>query len=432
MRITAAYTTDNWDWLKQKFMRVIICNTTDHGGGAANAALRLHAALSSQHVESLVAVMEKTQERPGVHALSSRLRKTLQPFLRQMERAPLLLYPHRDRHSLFSPSWRPSLVHHTLEAQNPDIIHLHWIEDSFLPLYSLARLPRPVVWTLHDVWALTGGCHLFKKCQHYRTGCHDCPQLNSKSRYNLASFLFAAKRHAYHRVRPTIIAPSRYMAELARQSSLLGTCRIEHIPNTLDTEVFRPIDKATARKLLRLPSADFIIAFGAVNANSDLNKGCDLLVGALQELMRLGRKDISCAVFGGYAAPRNFPLPLHNLGVLRDDTSLALTYAAADVFVCPSRDENLPYTVMESLACGTPVVAFDIGGMADLVEQGKTGFLVPPYDSGEMAAQLAALVDAIPLRQTMGEAARKKILAEYAPAIIALRHKRLYQELLNP
>lgn len=412
-------------------MRITICNSTDYGGGAANAALRLHAALSSQHVESIVAVMEKTQERPGVRALSSRLRKTMQPFLRQMERAPLLLYPHRDRHSLFSPSWRPSTVHHSLSALNSDIIHLHWIEDSFLPLHSLARLQGPVVWTLHDVWALTGGCHFFKKCLQYLRGCHNCPQLNSKSRYNLASLLFATKRYVYHRVRPTIIAPSRYMADLARKSPLLGAYRIEHIPNTLDTEVFRPIDKATARKLLRLPSANFIIAFGAVNADSDPRKGCDLLIRALQELTRLGKKNISCVVFGGYADPRNFPLPLHNLGVLRDDTSLALTYAAADVFVCPSRDENLPYTVMESLACGTPVVAFDIGGMADLVEHGKTGLLIPPYDSGEMAVQLSALMDVNPLRQALGEAAREKILAEYAPEIIALRHKKLYQELLN-
>ena len=412
-------------------MRVIICNTTDYGGGAANAALRLHAALSLQQVESLVAVMKKTQERPGVRTLSSRLRKTLQPFLRQMERAPLLLYPHRDRHSLFSPSWRPSLVHHTLAAQNPDIIHLHWIEDSFLPLHSLARLQGPVVWTLHDVWALTGGCHFFKKCLQYLKGCHDCPQLNSKNRYNLASLLFAAKRHTYNHVRPTIVAPSRYMAELARKSPLLGPYRIEHIPNTLDTEVFRPIDKETARELLHLPSKDFIIAFGAVNADSDRRKGCDLLLAALQDLMRLGRKNISCAVFGGYADPRNFPLPLHNLGVLRDDTSLALTYAAADIFVCPSRDENLPYTVMESLACGTPVVAFDVGGLSDLVEHGKTGFLVPPYASEKMAAQLAALIDSNSLRQYMGEAAREKILAEYEQELIALRHKKLYQELLE-
>ena len=168
-------------------MRPVLCNTLDCGGGAAIAARRLHRGLRQLGDDSVFAVMQQSGDIPGCLALTSRLRRTLQPFFRQGERLPLLLYPKRDRNVLFSPSWRPSGVHRDIMGLRPDVVHLHWIADSFVPLHSLARLTAPIVWTLHDTWALTGGCHILKGCEFYQQGCGRCPELGSRTGMDMSS-----------------------------------------------------------------------------------------------------------------------------------------------------------------------------------------------------------------------------------------------------
>ena len=408
-------------------MRPVLCNTLDCGGGAAIAARRLHLGLRQMGDDSVFAVMQQSGDIPGCLAVTSRLRRTIQPFFRQGERLPLLLYPKRDRKVLFSPSWRPSGIHKDIMALRPDVVHLHWIADSFVPLYSLARLTAPIVWTLHDTWALTGGCHILKGCEFYRQGCGRCPELGSRAGFDMSSVGYLLRAAAYKKVRMTIVAPSRHLEMLAKASPLIQNYPIVRIPNGVDTERFRPIDKRVARHLLQLPQDVPLLVFGAVAPGRDPNKGIDLLCDALRELPMPLRGHVQCAVFGGSVAALETPLPAIELGRLHDDVSLALAYSAADVFICPSREENLPNTIMESLACGTPVVAFRTGGIPDMVDDGENGVLAPCHDVKALAEGIAKiLLGSVDQKQRLSCAARQKAVDEYALPDIARRYHDLY------
>ncbi|MFT4302030.1 MAG: glycosyltransferase [Desulfovibrio sp.] len=413
-------------------MRPVLCNTLDNGGGAAIAARRLHLGLRGLGDDSVLAVMQQSGDTPGVHAVTSRLRRTMQPFIRQAERLPLLCYPGRDRRALFSPSWRPSGVHRRIKALRPDVVHLHWIADSFLPLHSLARLGVPVVWTLHDTWALTGGCHILKGCEGYRHGCGRCPQLGSGAGVDMSSLGYALRKSAYKRLNLTIAAPSRHLEFLAKSSPLLQHFPIIRIPNGVDTDRFRPINQRLARQMLQLPQDVPLVVFGAVSPGSDPNKGFDLLCAALGALPTPLRKQVCCAVFGGSVPAGEMPLSVIELGHLHDDVALALAYSAADVFICPSREENLPNTVMEALSCGTPVAAFRTGGIPDMIADGENGALAPCFDVKALADGIAWLVQCAPEKKDqLRNAARQKALSEYSLHGIAQRYHDLYLALLS-
>jgi Glycosyltransferase len=408
-------------------MRPVLCNTLDCGGGAAIAAHRLHLGLRNLGDDSILAVMRQSGDSPGVHTLTSRVRRTIQPFIRQGERLPLLLHPSRDRTVLFSPSWRPSAIHRSITALYPDVVHLHWIADSFIPLHSLARIDAPVVWTLHDTWALTGGCHILKGCEGYLHGCGRCPQLGSGVGADMSSLGYALRKAAYKRLNLTIVAPSRHLELLATSSPLLQRFPIVRIPNGLDTDRFRPIDQRLARQILQLPQDEPLLAFGAVAPGRDPNKGFDLLCAALRELPMPLRNQIRCAVFGGSVAAGDVPLPVIELGHLHDDVALALAYSAADVFICPSREENLPNTIMEALSCGTPVAAFRTGGIPDMVGHGDNGVLAPCYDVKALAEGIAWLVQCPPdKRYELRTAARQKALDEYSLPDVARQYHDIY------
>lgn len=220
---------------------------------------------------------------------------------------------------------------------------------------------------------------------------------------------------------------------MIRQSSLLGSYRVEVLPNPIDATVFRPVPTLLARQLLGLSPEPKYILFGACSATLDTRKGYDLLAAALNALPFASRDKLSCLVFGashGEGRPP-LPLPTHFLGALHDEIALALAYSAADVFVCPSREENLPNTIMEALACGTPVAAFSVGGIPDMVEHRVNGMLATPHDAHELAECIAYMLAQDDRRRNMGEAARKKVLQQYDMPVVARKYVALYEELLN-
>lgn len=408
-------------------MRPVLCNTLDSGGGAAIASRRLHLGLRQLGDDSIYAVMQKSGDATSCIALSSRLRRAIQPFIRQIERLPLLFHTSRDRKILFSPTWRPSVIHRDIIALRPDVVHLHWIADSFIPLYSLAKLTVPIIWTLHDTWALTGGCHILKGCTRYQDGCGHCPQLASVISKDLSAWEYSLRKAAYKHHHMTIVVPSSHLERIAKSSPLLNRFPIVRIPNGIDTEQFRPIEQRLARQILQLPQDVPLLMFGAVHPGLDPNKGFDLLCNALRELPEALRANTHCAVFGGTINGDLFPLPSIELGQLHDDVSLALAYSAADIFICPSREENLPNTIMESLACGTPVAAFHTGGIPDMITDGENGILAPPYDAKALAEGIAWMMQCSPdKREQLRNIARHKSINEYALPNIARRYHDLY------
>ena len=237
---------------------------------------------------------------------------------------------------------------------------------------------RPVVWTLHDSWAFTGGCHIPGDCQSYRGEMWPLPQLGSKHAWDLSRWIWNRKDKFWRDDHLTIVTPSQWLADCARSSSLLKQRRIEVIHNGLDLNQYRPVEKHEARAILGLPQERKLVLFSAMNATYDSNKGFRYLEAALRQLAEAGWHDRMELIVVGQSTPStpvNTGVPHRFLGVLRDEISMRLVYSAADVTVLASAQENLPNSIMESFACGTPVVAYNVGGIPHLVEHRTTAIL---------------------------------------------------------
>lgn len=299
---------------------------------------------------------------------------------------------------------------------------------------TLRKLQRPIVWTLHDMWPFTGGCHHDDGCGRYSGGCGKCPVLASTWRIDLSSLGWQRKQRAYRGLAMHVVAPSRWLANLAANSPLLGQFPVSVIPNPINVQTFRPIDKRSARKMLGLPPDGQVVLFGALRATSMQSKGFPLLVDALQRFSRRGPKRDRYLLVLGASRPEQAPdcgMPSVYAGTLSDDVSLALSYSAADVYVTPSRQENLSNMVMESLSCGTPVVAFSIGGMPDMVEHLRNGYLAQPFEPEDLARGIEWVLEDEGRHAGLRARARDKALEEYESGKIAHRYRGLYEQVLE-
>jgi glycosyltransferase involved in cell wall biosynthesis len=410
-------------------MKVLQLSTYDAGQGAARAALRLQQALRDFGVDSSMRVAAASSGDAWVRAPRSKPRQAL--ALLRSTASWWLSKPQRSgnpiTHSLAA---LPSRLDRELNRAGADLIHLHWLQDEFLSVEAIGRLRGPVVWTLHDTWAFCGSEHYpasqadRRFVEGYRRG----NRLAGDRGIDLDRWVWRRKQRAWAGLRPRLqlIAPSRWMAEQAAASALLAGVPCAVIPNALP-EVFRPISRPQARELLGWPQQRRLILFGAIDGAADPRKGWDLLEAALGQLASR-RPDLEAVVLGQSqpaVAPRS-SVPLRYAGRLRDDLNLALAYAAADVVVVPSRLDNLPQSASEALACGTPVVAFRQGGMADLVEHRRSGWLAQPGDGQDLARGISWCLD------TPDPLLRSTRVASWRPAAVAQAHGQLYRQLLTP
>lgn len=413
-------------------MKILLCNSNDSGGGAARAARRLHQGLREAGVESVMLTQNATAPDPSILAPPTQTGRLLTSLRPHLDALPLKLYPGRRR-EVFSPALLPERAGRRIRAQQPDIVHLHWICEGFMRPETLAGLGRPLVWTLHDSWAFTGGCHIPGECVRYRRACGACPLLGSRREADLSRILWRRKRRAWRNLDLTLIAPSAWLAGCATSSSLFQDTRIEVIPNGIDVRLYRPIPRQTARELLGLPQDRGVILFGGVAISGDRNKGGDLLMAALGKLTAARpNPGVDLVIFGAETgAFPNAGLNTHYLGRLRDDISLSLAYSAADLFVLPSRSENLPNTIMEAMACAVPCVAFNQGGVPGMVSHRETGYLAAPESPEDLAAGMAWLLDDRTARERCSRNSRTRAESEYAIGHVVRRHLELYRELLE-
>ena len=408
-------------------LRVLHITVSDHGG-AGVACIRLHRGLLALNVESRVLVRRRSGSDDLVMAADSRCRGS---WRFRLDRLPLLAYPRRRPFAWWSVNWlhRPPRI--SFPNWEPDIIHAHWIGDGFVPMDWLGSLDRPVVWTMHDMWPFTGGCHYAHDCERYRTGCGVCPQLGSDRENDLSFRTAARKTRALSKLRGTIIAPSRWLADAARNSVALRHARIEMIPYVMDGRLFKPGSKAAARRQLGLRDDERILLTGAVGAVTDERKGFALLTQALRECRKAGAADKwRLLVFGADVGPGEeaIGVPVTYCGTVKVEEDLPRIYHAADVFVLPSLQDNLPNTVLEALGCGKPVVGFRSSGLATMIEDKKTGWLAEPFSTESLAA---ALSEALDVRDEWSAACRDEFQRLYAWPGPAAQHIRLYAEMLD-
>ncbi len=413
-------------------LRVVHVSSSDRSGGAARAAWRLHEALQGEGMESRMLVRQKKSDDSFVRGPSTKVRKAYARATPTLEKLPLKLYGGRSRR-LFHAQWTPDDIVSRLSELEPDVVHLHWICHGFMQIETVPKIPYPIVWTLHDMWPMTGGCHVSGDCTRFEETCGRCPHLGSHREIDLSRLTWKRKARAWCDVPIQVVAPSRWMAKQARRSSLLGDCRIDVIPNGLDNTVFRPISQSVARNILSLPTDAQLLLFGALGPESNPQKGFHLLQDALGCISESGGKQsLQLGIFG-MSRPRErvaqvAGFPTHYLGRLDDNTTLALAYSAADLMAVPSRQESFGQTASEALACGTPVIAFDTSGLRDVVDHKKNGYLADPFDPKDLARGIRWILGDASRYRRLSDSAREKAENRFSYDQLAQSHRTLYKE----
>ena len=367
-------------------MKITHISTYDINGGAAKAAYRLHKSLLEKGYDSNMLVMKKeSDEEKIILAKDGNIEKFLSSNGRKV-RERLKFYRYRNRKNKIFFSYGNigvNIIDDEL-IRSSDILHFHWINDSFINIKTLLKLKsmnKKIIFTLHDMWFFTGGCHYSADCIKYREQCMKCPILESNNENDISKKIYGLKRKIYNELDFDIITCSEWLAKCAKSSSLLHNKNIVTIPNVLDTKIFKKIDKKIARDILNLDKEAIYLCFGALNSTSDSRKGFSYLIKSLENLREIYNNNdnltrkIKLLVFGASNCKDKLPFDTIFMGKVHDEYTLSLIYNAADVFIAPSIEDNLPNTVLESLYCNTPVVAFNIGGMPDMIEHKVNGYL---------------------------------------------------------
>ncbi len=411
-------------------------------GGAGIAAYRLHKGLQQLGINSTMLVAVKTSCDPSVKVLPDKTifypteclsdgKHTSKLWIEQKRRWKNMLknYPHYDQTiEIFTDSSSFFQLGLLKEVQEADVINFHWIAG----LVDYQKLPgqlrnKPIVWTLHDMNPFTGGCHYTSDCKHFEKSCGNCAILGSSQKNDHSSGTWMEKNSAYTSFNINIVTPSKWLKNCVKKSSLLSKNDISVIPYGLDTKIFKPGDKEKVRSDLNIPKDSRVILFGAVNILNK-RKGIHYL---LEALNKLSMDNIVLLCFGNISKDNNLieKYQCIQLGSLKNNHEITMAYNAADIFVLPSLEDNLPNTVLESLACGTPVVGFNIGGVPDMIVHKKTGYLAKEKD-------IDSLVDGIKWTllsntEVISRNCRNKAITEYNSNIQANRYIELYQNILS-
>ncbi|GBD92477.1 D-inositol 3-phosphate glycosyltransferase [bacterium BMS3Abin05] len=414
-------------------MKPYLLSTYDLSGGAARAAFRLHQALVTQGLDSRMRVSVKKSDDWRIDAPEGKVAKAVE-LIKPSISSALMRLQRTANTVIHSPAFLPSGLDRTINRSDADVVNIHWIWGGMISIREIGRIRKPVVLTLHDMWAFCGAEHYVNDDAHarFRSGYKRGNRLKSDGLLDLDRWVWKRKTRAW-RNPMTIVCPSHWMADCVRSSKLMSNWPVHVVPNPLATSIFKPCEKRCCRQVLGLPLDVPLILFGAIGGRRDPRKGFDLLMDALGSLYSSGVFPESHCLVLGQSPPQEQPdigYPVHWLGSLHDDWSLALVYSAADVVVVPSIQENLSNVVMESLACGTPVVGFDVGGNVDMIEHLRTGYLARPFESDDLSKGIQWVLTASNYAE-LSQNARDKVVREFDSKVVGEKYSRIYREAIE-
>ena len=416
-------------------MNILHISTSDSVGGAAKACLNISNALNSIGVNSTILVQQKKTKNESVKEASTHFKTDSRIIIDYF----LMKFLSKDRRGRFTFPFVGTEIYTYDLMEKTDIINLHWINGGFLSLKSLENifvLKKPVVWTFHDMWVFTGGCHYTGGCVNFLTRCENCPALIFSGKHDLSDQIFKSKEKIFSKNKFSIVTCSNWLADESRNSHLLKGFEVNVVPNPIDTSVFSPQPVGNAKESLNLPKDKIILLFSAFTVN-EVRKGFNYFKEALHELnnRKPELRDMIEIVVLGSANKNDYndiPFEVKFPGRLNDINKIVLYYSAADLFIAPSIQENLSNTVMESLACGTPVLAFNIGGMPDMIVNSENGFLVNRVSGDELSRGIQRFIEMdTNSRQRLRENARKKVIDHFSSAHIANQYISIYKKLMN-
>lgn len=416
---------------------------TSLGGGAGRAAHRIHQGERDLGVDSRMLLKSGKSNDSAIITLDEFIPQN--PFYKAFDWSRNKVknkiqhfrwnrYPDKDQ--MFMSDLRGTDLHGALRKLDYDLLHLHWINNRFVSLMDLPK-DKPIVWTLHDSWPFCGVCHYFFDCDEYKCHCGQCPLLHSDKSNDLSYQVWKKKESIYKDLNLHIVTPSRWLGECAKQSSLMGRFPLTVIPNCLDVNTYRPLRESEVSHkwvdLMRIKTTKKLVLFGAVNATKDKVKGFSRMVAALSVLEAQGHTDgVEMVVFGANESEWGMDtrIPIHYVGYVGNLQEMVSLYNLADVTVVPSLSENLSCTIMESLSCGTPVVAFNIGGNGDMIEHKVNGYLAKERDDADLAEGILWCLENNQ-GKGLGKAGREKVLHEYTFDKVCRKYVDLYQQVLK-
>lgn len=419
-------------------LKVLTVNTFDTFGGAAVAAYRIHQGVRLIGINSIFLVKHKLSDDKTVISIdefdnSSKLTSLLRWIYNKINNKLYQLkwskYPNK-KITDFS-DLRSVPLHDALKKIEFDILHLHWINGRFFDLKELKSVKKPIVWTLHDNWPFTGICHYFYDCIKFKTGCGTCPLLNSSQENDLSHIIWKEKNEIYSSLNMHIVAPSNWMAESSKESKLFSNFPVTVIPNPSDSRFFSTDNNENAFKKFNLDRQKNYILFASLKVFSDKRKGFTELLKILDYLSNIYEcKSMELIVIGAVEQTTDFAtsIPIRYLGIVSSEEAMLMAYKIAEVTVVPSFCENLSNTIMESLACSTPVVAFNIGGNGDMIDHKKNGYLAEPYSTEDFANGIIWCLEHNS-KGEIGKNARRKVTENFSIDIISGMYKKLYESL---
>lgn len=423
-------------------MKILHVAFSDIGGGAARAAYRIHSSLLTQIQLCVVSKMRVINKLTQDHSVIGARPQKETAFWRFLRPGFTIRYYKGftlGKRTSFSVAWPKTGLGKEINATPVDIVHLHWLGNDTLSIEEIGKIKHPIVWRLPDMWAFCGAEHYVTPLpyidERFSEGylpTNRPPQENGKdlNRIVWERKLKSWKKSMY------IICPTNWLSDCVKRSVLMKDWPVTVIPTAMDLDKWKPKAKNMVRTILELPLDVHIILFGAMGGTADPRKGGDLLFEALQKL----KSDTIESDFGkihlvvfGQSEPEvaeNFKFPIRYFGHLNDDISLSLLYAAADVMIVPSRQDNLPGTALESVCCGTPIVAFNIGGLPDIITHQVNGWLSPPFDTQDMAEGIKWILEDEERYKQLSDNARQLAVERYNPDTIAEKYVEVYKEVL--
>ena len=413
-------------------MKIVHLSTNESNAGAAKAAFRIHEECLINNMDSKFLVQKKISNHQNTIDIkkyrnkfySSKINSRLNAF-------PLKAYKLKEKNN-----WSPSFfsyanVNKIKEIQEADIIVIYWICEGYLSISGIKKLldlNKPIIWRFSDMWPFTGGCHYSYGCSKYSKACFKCPELNSSLEYDLSKIMFNKKIKLWNDTSNlTIVTPSKWLMNSVKKSHIFKNTKTMIIPTGVDINIFKEFNKTKSRLKLGLPEDKKLLLFGAVSPYQDRRKGGSYLLEALQLF-----KDISQTNLVTFGSNKELEkvnsLKNHNLGYVSSDEKMALIYSSCDVFIAPAIEENLANTVLEAMACGTVVVAFNVGGMSDAIDHKVNGYLAEPNN----VLDLKNGIDwALKNSDKVNILAREKIENKFSQKIAIQRYRKLYLDVLD-
>jgi glycosyltransferase involved in cell wall biosynthesis len=401
------------------YMKILFVNSYDSRGGAAKASIRIFESVNSlQGLEASFIVKKKESLNVQIKEHNSILTKINFFF----EKIIKLLFLKNKK--IFSfPIFNNSDFFNVLKKLEPDLIHMHWVNDGFIQISDLMNIEQPILWTLHDDWPFTGGCHLTHECTKYIDCCNGCPHTRL---IDITSRSLSKKKKIFNNINLSICSPSQWLMDKSLSSNLFKNFLHFQIPNPINIKLFYKNELA---EIFSDQRPNKIILFGAHNFDEDSNKGFKIL---LQALSIIDNNNFTLAVFGNKTKLdlKDYSFKVIDLGKIYDEKFLIDVYSSADFIVAPSLQENFSNIILESMSCSLPVIAFNVGGNSDLILHKVNGYLCKNVSYQDLADGIKWMLHTKKL-ENLSTSSRKYVEENFTYEKISFKYLNAYKKILS-